>query len=159
MVTRIGIVIQARRGTTGQVAAFTPAQGEVVVDTSAYREVAGDGNTLGGFPVGRAQQTLLNNSSVYTVLPTDVLVIFTALSTVVTHTITLPPANGYPTGQFLRIQDGTTFCGSTNPIVINASSTGNADTINSTTTISISTATCGRTLFTNGTTGWFAIST
>lgn len=42
--------VQLRRGTASQVAAFTPAAGEVVVDTTNNRLAVGDGATLGGFP-------------------------------------------------------------------------------------------------------------
>jgi len=42
--------VQRRRGTAAQVAAFTPALGEDVVDTSNNRLVVGDGSTLGGWP-------------------------------------------------------------------------------------------------------------
>jgi hypothetical protein len=42
--------LQLRRGTAVQVAAFTGAQGEVVVDTTNNRVVVHDGSTAGGFP-------------------------------------------------------------------------------------------------------------
>jgi hypothetical protein len=42
--------LQLRRGTGSQVASFTGAQGEVVVDTTNNRLVLQDGVTAGGFP-------------------------------------------------------------------------------------------------------------
>lgn len=42
--------VQLRRGTAAQVAAFTPAEGETVVDKTNHRLVVGDGATAGGFP-------------------------------------------------------------------------------------------------------------
>jgi hypothetical protein len=42
--------VQLRRGTATQVAAFTGAQGETVVDTTNNRLVVQDGATAGGFP-------------------------------------------------------------------------------------------------------------
>jgi hypothetical protein len=160
MTSQIGIIYQIRRGTSAQVAAFTPAQGEMVGDMTLLREVVGDGSQIGGFPVGKASVKALVDSSVYTVTSNDVLVFYTLLSTVVGHTIFLPPANTYPAGQELRIQDASSgLGGSSIPITVNASTTPNADSINSTTTISFNGAGVGRTLISNGSTGWFSYST
>ena len=46
--------VQFRRGSTAQVAAATPAAGEIVVDTDKDTVVVGDGSTAGGFEVARA---------------------------------------------------------------------------------------------------------
>ena len=43
--------LQLRRGTAAQIAANTPAAGEVWVDTDHNRLVVGDGSTVGGFAV------------------------------------------------------------------------------------------------------------
>lgn len=43
--------LQLRRGTTAQIAAFTGAQGEVIVDTDKDTLVVQDGATAGGFPL------------------------------------------------------------------------------------------------------------
>ena len=43
--------LQLRRGTAAQIAANTPAAGEVWVDTDHTRLVVGDGSTVGGFAV------------------------------------------------------------------------------------------------------------
>ena len=45
--------VQLRRGTSAQVAAFTGAQGEVVVDTTNSRAVVHDGATPGGWPAAK----------------------------------------------------------------------------------------------------------
>ncbi|MDR3407930.1 MAG: hypothetical protein P4L68_05480 [Methylovirgula sp.] len=45
--------LQLRRGTAAQVAAFTGAQGEVVVDTTNNRLVIQDGTTAGGFAAAK----------------------------------------------------------------------------------------------------------
>lgn len=42
--------VRWRRGTAVQVAAFTGADGEVVVDTTTHRLVVQDGATAGGIP-------------------------------------------------------------------------------------------------------------
>jgi len=46
--------VQLRRGTTAQIASFTGAQGEVVVDTTLNALVVQDGSTAGGFYAARA---------------------------------------------------------------------------------------------------------
>jgi hypothetical protein len=45
--------VQLRRGTTGQTAVFTGAQGEITVDTDKKTAVVHDGSTAGGFPLLR----------------------------------------------------------------------------------------------------------
>jgi Major tropism determinant N-terminal domain len=47
------VQVQYRRGTATQVAAFTGAQGELVVDTTNNRVVVQDGATAGGFPAAK----------------------------------------------------------------------------------------------------------
>ena len=48
--------LQLRRGTAAQVAAFTGAQGEVVVDTTNNRLVLQDGATAGGIPIAKLSE-------------------------------------------------------------------------------------------------------
>jgi hypothetical protein len=52
------VQVQYRRGTGTQVAAFTGAQGEIVVDTTNNRAVVQDSATAGGFPLARLNQDL-----------------------------------------------------------------------------------------------------
>jgi len=47
------VQVQYRRGTATQVAAFTGAQGELVVDTTSNRVTVHDGATAGGFPAAK----------------------------------------------------------------------------------------------------------
>src|SRR5580698_5904767 len=47
------VQVQYRRGTASQIAAFTGAQGELVVDTTHNRVVVQDGATAGGFPAAK----------------------------------------------------------------------------------------------------------
>ena len=47
------VQVQYRRGTASQVAAFTGAQGELVVDTTNNRVVVQDGATAGGFAAAK----------------------------------------------------------------------------------------------------------
>lgn len=48
--------LQLRRGTTAQIAAFTGAQGEVIVNTDTKALVVQDGLTAGGFPSATSKQ-------------------------------------------------------------------------------------------------------
>ncbi len=43
--------LQLKRGTATQVAAYTPLAGEIVIDTTNYKLVIGDGATVGGKPL------------------------------------------------------------------------------------------------------------
>jgi|SRR5487761_1519608 hypothetical protein len=47
------VQVQYRRGTAAQVAAFTGAAGEMVIDTTNNRVVVQDGATAGGFPAAK----------------------------------------------------------------------------------------------------------
>ena len=49
--------LQLRRGTAAQIAANTPAAGEVWVDTDHSRLVVGDGSTVGGFAVPKMSRS------------------------------------------------------------------------------------------------------
>ena len=50
--------VQLRRGTATQVAAFTGAQGETVVDTTNNRLVVQDGATAGGFAAAKVTDVI-----------------------------------------------------------------------------------------------------
>lgn len=55
--------LQLRRGTTAQIAGFTGAQGEVVVNTDTHALVVQDGITAGGFPSATSPQ--VTNATFY----------------------------------------------------------------------------------------------
>src|ERR1700757_5034591 len=71
------VQVQYRRGTASQVAAFTGAQGELVVDTTNNRVVVQDGATAGGFPAAKlidvATLTGLHGSAVQLGLIEDLI--------------------------------------------------------------------------------------
>ncbi len=132
----MAIQLQVRRGTSAQMASFVGANGEVAVDLSAMRTVLHDGVTLGGWPQERAGLTRVVDAN-YTVLPTDVVVMYT--SKTAARTVTLPPVSNYPRGQKLTIVDtsnSTTF----NLTVISASSTEGVTTSSTSFVINFSTA-------------------
>jgi hypothetical protein len=122
--------LQLRRGTASQVQAFTGAQGEVVMDTTNNRLVANDGVTAGGWSAAKLSEVITNartgvSDAAYTVLATDRMVAYTALTSA--RTITLPASTAYPTGTRLLIVDETGNCSVTKTLTVNATGT---DTIN-----------------------------
>jgi hypothetical protein len=56
--------LQLRRGAATQVAAFTGAQGELVVDTTNNRLVVQDGATAGGFPAAKLNETQFQTAEI-----------------------------------------------------------------------------------------------
>ena len=59
--------LQLRRGTTSQVAAFTGANGEVVVDTEKKTLFVNDGSTAGGLEIARADFSNISPSATLTI--------------------------------------------------------------------------------------------
>lgn len=122
--------LQLRRGAASQIASFTGAQGEVVVDTTNYRLVLQDGATAGGFAAAKLSEAVTNtraavNDSAYTAQPTDRTIAYVSLTAA--RTVALPPASAYPTGTRLLVIDETGNCSTTNTVsIVRAGS----DTIN-----------------------------
>ena len=122
--------LQLRRGTSVQVAAFTGAQGELVVDTTNNRLVVQDGVTAGGFAAAKlAEIPALSRRSVAdattTILPSDRMVAFSSLTA--SRTITLCAASAFPTGATLTVIDESGSCSAANAIVINRAGTDLVD--------------------------------
>lgn len=122
--------VKHRRGTESQVAAFTPAAGEIIVDMTNNRAIVGDGATVGGHPLARldeviaAARTAVSDASV-TATATSRLLAYASLTAA--RTVTLPAASAFPTGVILTIVDETGACDATKTIsVLRAGS----DTIN-----------------------------
>ena len=84
--------VQLRRGTSTQVAAFTGAPGEVVVDTTNNRAVVHDGATAGGFALARRaeKQRAIHSSADLPVTADDVILNVNVTSPL---TITTPAAS------------------------------------------------------------------
>lgn len=47
------VQVKRRRDSATNIAVFTPAQGELIVDTTNNRMIVGDGTTMGGWPVAK----------------------------------------------------------------------------------------------------------
>ena len=100
----MSIQVKRRRDTAANIASFTPAQGELIVDTTNNRVIVGDGSTAGGFPAAKL-------SEVWTVSAGA----FTAPAILVTGTTLLAPLK-FVTGSNLTAAtagaweyDGTVF--------------------------------------------------
>jgi hypothetical protein len=122
--------LQLRRGTASQVAAFTGAQGEAVMDTTNNRIVINDGALAGGYPAAKLSEVITNtrtavSDAAYTALATDRMVAYTALTAA--RVITLPASSAYPTGTRLLIVDETGACSVTKTLTLNAAGTDTVD--------------------------------
>jgi Major tropism determinant N-terminal domain len=122
--------LQLRRGTASQVVALTGAQGEVVMDTTNNRLVINDGSTVGGWPAAKLSEVVTSSRTVvsdaaYTVLATDRMVAYTALTAL--RVVTLPASSTYPTGTRLLIVDETGNCSVTTTLTVSAAGTDTID--------------------------------
>ncbi len=149
--------LQLRRGTATQVAAFTGAPGEVVVDTTNNRAVVNDGSTPGGWPAAKLSEVVTNtrtavSDAAYSALTTDRLVAYTALSAA--RVVTLPVASAYPTGTRLTIIDESGNCSAINRITV---SCAGSDTINGATSAVVALAYGSVQLESNGVGQWTAV--
>jgi Major tropism determinant N-terminal domain len=146
--------LQLRRGTATQVASFTGAQGETIVDTTNNRLVVQDGSTAGGWPAAKLSEVITNtrtpvSDANYTALTSDRLVAYTALTAA--RVVTLPAASAYPTGSRLLVVDESGACSATDTITI---SRGGTDTINGASSATLSSPYAYAALESNGSNAW-----
>jgi len=59
----MAVQVKRRRDTAANIAAFTPAQGEIIVDTTNNRMIVGDGATVGGFPAAKLSEVLTGSTA------------------------------------------------------------------------------------------------
>ncbi len=150
--------LQLRRGTASQVASFTGAQGEVIVDTTNNRAVVNDGSTAGGWPAAKLAEVVTNTrtavaDAAYTALVTDRLIAFTALTAA--RIVTLCAAAAYPTGTRLMVVDETGNCSSSKTIAVEAAG---SDLIDGATSFMIEAAYGGLEIESNGVSAWTILS-
>ena len=127
--------LQLRRGTAAQVAAFTGAQGEVVVDTTNNRLVVQDGATAGGFAAAKLSDIAANartavSDAAYSALATDRAIAFNAITA--PRIVALPAASAYPTGATLIVFDESGSCSAANTITLAAAGADKIDGVSST---------------------------
>ena len=122
--------LQLRSGTASQVASFTGASAECVVDTTDDQIVVNDGSTVGGWAAAKLTEAITNtrtavSDAAYTALTTDRTIAYTALTAA--RVVTLPASSAYPTGTRLLIVDETGNCSSIKTIAL---SPNGSDAIN-----------------------------
>lgn len=155
----MSVQVKHRRDTAANLAAFTPAQGELVMATDVKRLYLGDGTTAGGVALanlsdvaaGAPSRTPVADAN-YTALTTDRNIAFTAITAA--RTVTLCAASAFPVGYRLTIFDESGAASATNTITINRAG---SDTINGATSASISSANGVLALETNGAAKWTVI--
>ena len=52
----MSVQVKHRRDTAANIATFTPAQGEIIVDTTNNRMICGDGSVAGGYPAAKLSE-------------------------------------------------------------------------------------------------------
>lgn len=152
------VQVQYRRGTASQVASFTGAQGELIVDTTNNRVVVQDGSTAGGWPAAKLSEvqtigrTAVSDAS-YTAQTTDRDIAYTALTAA--RTITLPAAASFAAGCHLSIVDETGNCSATKSLTVARAGT---DTIDGATSAVLASAYAGLVLVCNGSNAWAVLA-
>ena len=94
--------LQMRRGTASEIAAFTGAEGEVVVNTTNDSIVVSDGSTAGGFEQARADLNNVSDASLNAALTGN------TVSALTITTLTLGSTAITATGAEINILDGVT---------------------------------------------------
>ncbi len=94
--------LQIRRGTNSQVAAFTGAEGEIVVNTTNDSVHVNDGSTAGGFEMARADLNNVSDTSLNAALTGN------TVSALTITTLTLGSTAITATGTELNLLDGVT---------------------------------------------------
>jgi hypothetical protein len=119
----MSVQVKRRRDTAANIAGFTPAQGELIVDVTNNRVIVGDGSTVGGWPAAKLSDVpTVSRHAVsdanYTALTTDRLIAYTAITAA--RTVSLPTAASYPVGTLLIVADETGNCSSSKTITLSA---------------------------------------
>ncbi|MGO9743987.1 MAG: hypothetical protein ACLPN5_21210 [Roseiarcus sp.] len=116
--------VKHRRDTPANIAANTPAQGELWFDTTNMMIHMGDGATAGGWPHALATRTPVSDAN-YTALATDRLIAYTAITAA--RTVTLCASSAYPLGAVLTVVDESGACSSSDTITVAAAGTDTVD--------------------------------
>ncbi len=150
----MSVQVKHRRDTAANIAGFTPAQGELIVDTTNNRVIVGDGTTVGGWAAaklseigGRARTPVADTN--YAALITDRNIAFTAITAA--RTVTLPTAANYPQGTRLTVFDESGAVSATNSITLTRAG---SDTINGATSAILASAYGVLAVETNGVSKW-----
>jgi hypothetical protein len=125
----MSVQVKRRRDTAANVAGYTGAQGEIIVDTTNNRLTVHDGATAGGWAVMGAGRTAVSDAS-YAAQTTDRLIAYTAITAA--RTVTLPAAASYPVGQILWLCDSCGLVSSTLTVTLNRAGSDTIDGVSST---------------------------
>jgi hypothetical protein len=122
----MSVQVKRRRDTAANISSFTPAQGEIIVDTTNNRMIVGDGATVGGFPAAKLSEVMIAlrrpvADVAATVVATDRILAYTSLTAA--RAVTLCAASAFPTGVVLTVVDETGSCSGSNYISINRAGT------------------------------------
>ena len=154
----MSVQVKSRRDTAANLAAFTGAQGEIVVDTTNNRIALQDGVTPGGWPAAKLSEVVTNarvaiNDAAYAVQTNDRLIAFTGLTA--PRVVTLCAAAAYPVGTRLLVVDETGLCSSSRTLTINRAA---SDLIDGATSFVINAAYASLEIESNGVNAWTIIS-
>jgi len=150
----MSVQLKRRRDTAANVAAFTGAQGELIVDTTNNRVTVHDGVTPGGWSAAKLSEiATFSRTPVadanYIITSTDRMVAVTALTAA--RTLTLPAASSFAVGAPLLILDETGAASASRAITIAAAG---SDTIGGGSSVAINSAYGYVTLQSNGGAKW-----
>ena len=158
----MSVQVKRRRDTQVNVAAYTGAQGELIVDTTNNRVTVHDGVTPGGWPAAKLSEIGSSGSSVtittvsdanYTVLSTDLVIGIATLTAA--RTLSLPAASAFPTAQTLLIFDESGAASSSIAVTIAANG---SDLIDGAASVAINSAYGFIALQSNGVGKWTLIA-
>jgi hypothetical protein len=144
----MSVQVKRRRDTASNVAPYTGAQGEIIVDTTNNRVTLHDGSTAGGWPHALETRRAVDDAN-YTATATDRLVAYTALTA--SRAVTLPAAASYPSGAKLTFVDESGAASATLTIALQRAG---SDTINGGASVAIATGYGSATLESNGANAW-----
>lgn len=150
----MSVQVKRRRDSAVNVAAFTGAQGELVVDTTNNRVTVHDGVTAGGWAAAKLSEVVTTkrvavSDADYAALASDRLIAYTTLSAA--RIVTLPSASAYPVGAVLRIVDESGDCSGSATITI---SRAGSDTVAGAANLVLNGAYQSVGLESNGSNGW-----
>jgi len=119
----MSVQLKHRRDTAANVATFTGAQGELIVDLTNNRVTVHDGFTPGGWAAAKMSEvatmtrTPVSDAN-YTALATDRTIAYTAITAA--RTVSLPAVSAFPTGASLCVLDESGAATASKTITLNA---------------------------------------
>ena len=118
----MSVQVKRRRDTAANVAAYTGAQGELIVDLTNNRVTVHDGVSPGGWAAAKLSEVLTAartsvSDTNYSALISDRTIAFTAITAA--RVVTLPAASSFPTGMTLLVLDESGNASNSRAITLN----------------------------------------